>query len=1040
MNQPKFQIINAAAGSGKTFSLVLRYLERLLGSNQASPHRSLLALTFTNKAVNEVKARILEQLYVLSTEPEKATVILEELLKRLNLTTPQIQDRAEHVLRKIVQEYASFDIITLDTFTHRIIRTFAKDFKLPFGFEVAVDPKEMLSDMVVSIIDRVGKDPEITETLCAFSLYKVHNNLSSNIQEDLLDFANILLEENNRIPLTELKSKTSAVLSEDKKYLKVVFKTLKAEVVQMASEALDFITKNGLEKRDFSSGTLYAHFEKIKALQLKDRYKNQLALALEGEKKLYAKTLDPKKQDLIEGIREGLYSHYLNLKAKVGRVLLTESILKDWTPLSLIHVMEKSLEALQNEQQRMLLAQFNAKIAAEIVDQPAPFIYERLGERYRHYFIDEFQDTSELQWKNLDPLIANALETEELDGVGGSLVLVGDPKQAIYRWRGGNSSQFLSLLDGQSPFQIDPKIENPLKNYRSKDAIIQFNNIFFKCAGDYLQDPISRTFFSQGSQQITNDSPGGFVQVDFIPITDKKEEANPYYLLKTLEAVKKAHLKGYKYKEIAVLVRNNKQAAYIGECLSKEGIQILSSQSLLLMESPTIQFLITLFRLTSHSNDPQQHKIILDHLWQSINIPEQDYHTFIDSNLKIPTQKLFTDFGLNFNFDLFKESTLFNALEMAISSFPFIEKNDTYVVYFLENVFEFSNSNSTTFSDYLNYWEQQSDTIHIAMPEGLDAVQIMTIHKAKGLEFPVVILPFLDTLFQPKVNYKIWVPLKEEPLKRLGWGRVGFSKKLMEIGGDVTKLYDTEILKNEQDAYTVLYVAMTRAEEELYVITSHLANEKRSYAYLFQLFAEDQGFDIHLNSSFQWGEDKRANQKSKKEDQSKSIPLSLSLNSSSNWQERLITQFDIAIEHTRNEREWGILIHQLLREIRHADGLDLALQETLESGLIQENEVAVFKALLKKVIYHPALYAFFSTQGKIFNEHDILVPNGITLRPDRVVVLDDLIVLIDYKTGSPKEKDKKQLEEYAAVIQQIGFTSIDKYLVYIQKEVSVVRV
>ena len=1042
MKKPPFQIINAAAGSGKTFSLVLHFLERLLSSKESSPYRHLLVLTFTNKAVNEVKARILKCLNVLATTPEKEQVILSELLKRLDLTTFQLQERAERMLRKILQEYGYFDVLTLDKFTHRIIRTFAKDFKLPFGFEVAIDSKGMLSDMVTSIIDRVGKDPNITERLYAYSLGKVLDERSWDIQKDLLDFANILLKENDRIPLAQLKSKTSARLNQDKNYLETLLGKMKTHLIQMATDTLELIVNNGLEKGDFFKGTLYNHFEKIKKLNFDRLYENQLALALEKEKPLYTKKLDPQKQDSIEGIREELHQRYLTLKAKVGETLLTESILKNWPPLSLLHIMEKALEDVQNEHQRILLAQFNKKISSVIVDQPAPFIYERLGERYRHYFIDEFQDTSELQWKNLIPLIANALETEELAGQAGSLLLVGDPKQAIYRWRGGNISQFLSLLEKQSPFQIQPEIKILPKNYRSKDQIVTFNTNFFNLAGNYLQDPAVRELFSEGSKQQTNDKPGGYVHVDFIPKTKTKEEAIPFYLQKTIEAIRKAQANNFKNKDIVILVRKKKQATQIGKGLSQEGIPILSSESLLLKEAPSIQFLIALFRLTKLPNDKQQHKIILDHVWlHTQNSWGTDYHTFLHLHLQLPTKDLFSRLKFDFDFDRFKSFSLFNALEMAILCFPFLERTNTYIVYFLENIFEFTTSKSTSFSAYLQYWEEQSDTFHIAMPEGLDAVQLMTIHKAKGLEFPVVILPFLEEPFQPEVRYKIWLSLNEAPLERLDWGWINFSSKMKLMGEDATERYDSEVLTNELDAYTVLYVAMTRAEEQLYIITKQLDKEERSSAYLFHLFAADQGVDLSLNSSFDWGNQTREELEDKKqpEEASESIPFPLSISTSTNWQNRLIAQFDTAIEFSRDEREWGILIHQLLRGIRHADALDYALQEAQEMGQIQEEEQDELKVLLKQVVYHPQLYPFFSSSGNIYNEHDILVPDGTTLRPDRVVQLDEVTALIDYKTGKPKAKDKQQLEAYESVIKQMGFETVQKYLVYIQNEVSVVH-
>ena len=480
MNQTNFHIINAAAGSGKTYNLVLRYLKLLLGSKTPKPYRILLALTFTNKAVNELKNRILSTLLSLSKDTFLDKNIKNTLCDGLVIDEKELSRRAQHMLRQILFEYGSFDVITLDKFTHRLIRTVVKELKLPFGFEVVLDPKSLLEETVSSIIEEVGKDELLTQLLNDFSISRVSQQNSWDIQKDLDEFAGILLNENDRIPLYDLKKKTILDHLEDFKTLSK--EKLKAEnkATEIATQALSLIHEHGLEKSDFYKGTLYSHFQAVVQGHYLKLYSNQLALALVGEKPLYKQSLEAKKKEIIDTIQVKLNEDYCEIKKHVGKSLLSEATIKSWVPRSLLQRLEARLEVLQNRKEVRLLGEFNQKISKLVQDADAPFIYERLGERYQHYFLDEFQDTSKLQWTNLIPLISNALMGESLNGEQGSLLLVGDPKQAIYRWRGGDIKQFVNLFTHkESPFQIKASNDFLVKNYRSGASIVDFNNRFF---------------------------------------------------------------------------------------------------------------------------------------------------------------------------------------------------------------------------------------------------------------------------------------------------------------------------------------------------------------------------------------------------------------------------------------------------------------------------------------------------------------------------------------------------------------------------------
>ncbi|MGB2253149.1 MAG: UvrD-helicase domain-containing protein, partial [Flavobacteriaceae bacterium] len=418
MKSSPFQIINAAAGSGKTYTLVYAYLKKLLCTRHDDGYRKMLALTFTNKAVNEMKFRILNNLYLLAhhLEDDKIKDIRSSLIIDLKIDLPSLQQKAQRVLNKILHEYAAFEVITLDRFTHKIIKSFAKDLKIPASFEVTLDSDLLLEEMTENILDQAGIDKPLTETLVTFSLSKIEELKSWNIGQDLFDFSKLLLNENDRQPLSELKKIDQKDFKAQKKAFKKLLRSLEDELRALGVGTLKLLNDQGLTEDDFNRKILYKHFEKIANGTIDGLYKNQLEKNLAEGQRLYNQSLSENKKTTIDALIPQLFESFTQAKSKVGRILLLRSIISQWTPSSLIGRMEKGLEELQLPENRLLLSRFNEMIDDEISGLDAPYIYERMGEKYRYYFIDEFQDTSRLQWKNLIPLISNALQALQIHG------------------------------------------------------------------------------------------------------------------------------------------------------------------------------------------------------------------------------------------------------------------------------------------------------------------------------------------------------------------------------------------------------------------------------------------------------------------------------------------------------------------------------------------------------------------------------------------------------------------------------------------------
>ncbi len=1037
MSQSQFHIIDAAAGSGKTFSLVFRYLKQLLSLSDSMPYRKMLALTFTNKAVNEMKSRIITALYELSLRDEKGLVLEKKLCSALDISPELLSQRAGGMLKSILKDYGAFDVITLDTFTHRLVRTFSKDLKLPYGFEVVLQPDELLNEVVLSIIDEAGKDAFLTHILSRFSLEKLQGGKSWDIEKDLKDFIKTLLNENDRLPLIDFKNKSQKDLEQEYQFLKQELAASKAAVKNLAFQILEQLQQQGLSKDEFSRGTLVNHFTAISEGATKDLYKNQLELSLLGEKPLYPKSVAPDIVAVIEAFRPQLLEAFQNIRKKMGWIELCEQIQKAWVPTALLKMMENRLDELQQQSERMLLGQFNNRIQTLLKNEPAPYIYERLGERFNHFFIDEFQDTSTLQWENLLPLMGNALESETLEGGKGSALLVGDPKQAIYRWRGGDVFQFVNLLEGAQPFQVQSSLERLPVNYRSKDVLVHFNNAFFKNTAKFLEHPLYKKLYETGSQQRPNQKAGGYVRLQQIASGGNKDEMDEKYVAKTREVVNELTEKGVAPSEIAILVRKKDQAASIASALIADGKLVFSSESLAVATSSSVQALLALFQLTQNPNTAEHHKIFLDRVWETTDSATTSYHAFISRFATLSTRDLFrtlqSETGYDFNFKKFQNLPLYEALEYAEEHLPCIDFNSHHVLFFREDVYGFSKSHSNSVASYLTHWESQGDQLRVELSETAEAIQVMTIHKAKGLEFPIVILPFLYTPLQPKLLDKVWLSMADTPLSAFHWAWLNFSKKLTTFGPSGEMLYEKHRLNNQLDAINVLYVALTRAVSSLYLITEEdTGRVEVTYSKLFSDFVGNQNSERRGNLCWEWGIELKYKKNSEINDTSEK-PYFVLPRSSINWRQKLIFQdkiFNPAIEK-------GNQIHELLARIRTYKDIPIVIEDAVSQEILNKEEIPFIQAQLEEICNHPQLQACFDDKGEILIEQDLLIPEGVTLRPDRVHLSKEKAIIIDYKTGAPNSSHHSQIESYATAFKKMGKMHIESHIVYLTNPIKI---
>ncbi|MBQ4801554.1 UvrD-helicase domain-containing protein [Aquimarina sp. MMG015] len=1040
-----FTIYNAAAGAGKTYTLVKSYLIALFTGEYQDAYKNILAITFTNKAVSEMKTRVLENLVGLSNVElsSKYQSLLDDIIKETGLEEQIIKKKADRILKSILHNYAAFDIVTIDTFTHRVIRTFARDLGIPMNFEIEMDTESLIEESVDAIIAKVGEDKELTKTIIDFALSKLEDDKNWDITVELNKIARLLFSENDRMHLDNLSDKTA----EDFKGLKTTLISRiskdKKSIISSSKEVLDQIRENGIEHKDFTRGSIPAHFKKLEQGDTNVDFKASWKQSIQAAS-FYGAKLDVVKKESIDAIRSLIEQVFLDTKQKILTIKLYENIIKNLIPLSVLNIINKELQNIKKERSILLISEFNKIISEAIQDQPAPFIYERLGERYRDYFIDEFQDTSELQWNNMIPLIDNAISSETLSGKRGQLTIVGDAKQAIYRWRGGKAEQFIDLSLDQNPFSIEEKqVLNLPRNYRSHQEIIRFNNDLFTFLSNDFSNDLHKKLYLLGNNQEYNDKKEGYVKLSFIEAKNVTEE-NELYPEKVYDSVLELRGKGYLLNEICILTRKQKEGALIADFLTEKGLSIISSETLLLKNDPKVCFVIDMLTWFVYPDELLSKTRILNFITEEFSISEQ--HRFL-SKLVFTNKREFCDqlklLGIDFSFHQLDIKPFYEAVEYIVSSFKLTEASPAYVQFLLDVIFAYTQKNAEGVVGFLSYWEHKKEKLSIIAPEGEEAIQIMTIHKSKGLEFPCVIYPYANIDIYREIEPKTWFPVSKNDFNGFEEVFINYSKQLSEYSTKAEQIVREHQSQLELDTFNLLYVALTRAEEQLYVISKAEINSKgetnfNKFSGKLINYLKHIGRWNNEQLLYEFGNPKKPDTEGIVNDsKTKNIVLRRLGNSQKKYKVYVVTNSG-KLWGTLQESaiEKGNVIHELMASIYTYKDLDSVVENALETGLISHLDKESLHKELKMVLDHPELFKYFSDSNIVLNERDI-ISNGQIYRPDRVTIdSNGFASVIDYKTGEYSSSHAKQLEEYSMLLQKLGYKLSKKILVYFNTEIT----
>ena len=1048
MQRPSFSIYDASAGSGKTYALVKEYLKIILVAKKNDAYRNILAITFTNKAVHEMKSRIVGSLSEFAKDDpnEKAQDLMQHLAIETELSIIQIKAKSQQIIKHIIHNYAAFDISTIDKFTHKVIRAFAHDLGLPMTFEVTLDTENLLIEAVDAIIAQAGENETLTKLLIDFTMEKTDDDKSWDISREILETGRLVLNENNRNEITHFQDKSITEFVEIKNKLSEAYRVLEKENTVFAETALLLIEKNGIDLKSFSRGTFPNHLQGI--ADGKFNPKNKMFRELDD----ISINKTAKDGALIENIIPELLQILDKVYKKFEKRDFYKAFLKNITPLSLLNTVSNELAKIQNEQNVLSITEFNAIIHREIQNQPAPFIYERLGERYRHFFIDEFQDTSEMQWQNLIPLIGNSLDGEE-NGEKGTLMIVGDPKQSIYRWRGGKAEQFIELSKDQKAFKNHKRELFHLdKNYRSYSQIIDFNNEFFQLLSNEFVREDYKDLYRNHSHQKSNSKTGGYVNISFLPKIEESEEDDEVldktglYLLATLNTILKVQKQGFEYKDIVILTRKRSHGIAVANYLTEQKIPLLSSETLMIQNATEVRFIIHLLKYIKNSSDLEAKAYFLHYVAENVQhtLPVHDFIAQgMDQKKESEFEKWLTSFDISMYFQDIRKKSLYEAVETIINKFLYSKRANAYIQYFLDIVLERDVRNQAGISDFLNYWDKNADKFSIPSPEGKNAIRIMTIHKSKGLEFPVVIIPFADEDYSRSPKNKLWIDTEVDDFG-LSKVLIDNSKAVEGFGSTAKTVYIQKAQEELLDNINVLYVALTRAEEQLYVISQSLQPKKdgkypeNMASFFIQYLLYEHVYDED-KSEYEFGTPIKLSSEKKHINTSKTISLVSEILDPKSIK---IAQRESLMwgTHQQEAIEYGNVVHEILSFIKTKKDIDLALTKSIENGLIRFSQKELVYKTIWEIINHKELSDYFEEGNEVLNEQTIIQKQGKTIKPDRMVLNKNKeVFLLDYKTGTHNSKYQLQLENYQNAIELMGYKVRKKALIYIGETIDVVN-
>ena len=1059
------QIMKASAGSGKTFNLARKYITLLFRKSDRASYRHILAVTFTNKATDEMKSRILRELYILSTDPgssgylkwfipemfpaeELASVDSGDIVRELpgkpgeRITEESLKESAREMLCNILHDYSAFSVSTIDRFFQQTLKAFSREIGQFSSYQVELDRKMLIRETVDRILDSLTEDsPDLLRWLTDCAMEQVEKGERYNLDQRLGDMAERLKSDAYRDIVEESGIDEALVYSYSnlrkiREMCGSVISSYIKRVRDAAEAALAAIDRCGVQVSDFYRSfpkVLYTYKEarEGEALKLPSGF-----LSRAGDPGLWFPKA--KSRDLI-AVTSGLEDSFRDFCILFGddfRVYNTARLIRaQLYELGVAADIEREFDAVLKERNVLGIDDSNLLLKNIIDGSDAPFVYEKIGVRYENFLLDEFQDTSVIQWENFRPLLENS------DSQNHENLIVGDVKQSIYRWRGSRWQLLQESLEKEFSSCLTTVLDS---NFRSLRNIVEFNNDFFGYASELMdavyggEEATVSGIYSDVSQKVASrSSEGGLVEVSFC-----SGEAQTDIVLRT---VRRLVASGAGYGDIAVLVRNNSSGAEVAGSLIRNSVPVITDDSLKVKSSSVVRRLVSIMAYMDN--------------------PLNTVGSYLAGEMKT-----WPDGGYRSLPDLCE--SLIRSLRAADEEA--FDADTAYVQSFVDCVIDYSSMNGNSLHDFLSYWEGVNPDI--SSPTLGDAVRIITVHKSKGLDFRYVIFPFAETvrLYRPS---NVWCCPDFGGTALEGAGKGLFDVTLSESSGETLFSGDfrREKLLQYIDNINIFYVALTRAVKGMYIIAGNPSRKFLAsvdnpvpecsdmshilYAYLrnrgiragFRSVEEEDG---RVSVSYRLGEIP-VSQEGRKEDGTRQpghLPASypsFALNPEAGEDGGPVrTRLILSTENVdyfsedgspglySSGRLRGIILHKILSSVRVAEDLGRAVSDAVAAGLLDRDEAADAEAFLSSKIASVSALGWFAADGsRILNESPVIDTDGRVYRPDRVILHNDgRVTVIDYKFGSRDNSYRRQVLKYADIWRRKGHPDVSAYIWYVMSD------
>ncbi|MFI3280341.1 MAG: UvrD-helicase domain-containing protein [Rikenellaceae bacterium] len=1042
-------IYNASAGSGKTYTLAYKYVRDVI--EEPMLYRNILAVTFTNKATEEMKRRILSEIHSLAAGD--ASNYLERLQSELSLSERVVRKRALQVRGAILHDYSRFTILTIDRFFQRIIRAFIQELGIDINYNIELDPATILSQSADRIIEEVSSNDELKRWISEFIEERIEDGRSWDIHEGVLSLGGEIFKESNRETLERPNSKAELKAIVDR-FQKSSEQT-KAHMKKCAERALEIVAELGLTTESFNgkSRSFAKYFNTIAAGEIKEPTKTQRDRSNSTDGWGKGAAIEAATSRLQPILFEIIETFDNNIKQWNTASLLREN----YRSFALLTDLYKMVNMVSNEQNMMLLSETKLILSKFIANNDVPFIYEKVGNRFDRYMIDEFQDTSLKEWHNFLPLLQNAMSQSEKS----SVLIVGDIKQSIYRWRGGDW-RILHSLARRDMGAESTEVVNLKENYRSLPNIVKFNNALIEAVvsldntalNGKLESALERQAISVEAHNELKDMLQQ-AYTDHAQTPRKSGESDGYVELtihddepQIVERIKGVLDQGFKPCEILILVRSNTDGIKIAEKLlefkrenreSRYYFDVMTQEALVVGLAPVSQFIVAVLTLAVNQEDSIQRAIYNRFLGdRGFDAPlSKSDCEFIQSIRMLSTEEAFE--GIVIYYELDKEPN-----------------NIAYMQAIHESICNFCSSKNGDITLFLKWWEEHGAARSISVEQSEKSIEITTIHKAKGLEKAVVMIPYCTWSLDPKSggggkadpkktqkSSAVWAEASDQ-LDELGAFPVKYKKQMGE--SLFSEQYFREFVYSHIDNINMLYVALTRASQALHIfikrgkigvgraITEVLPSADGEFK-----LGDLEGFATASEdkTTISFGEKSAPLTRSRTKGNSRLYIMDSYPTSQADLRLRLPSQryFEQDQQVELSPRHEGILMHKVFAEAATSEEIGERLSSMLLNGQISQEEHKTLKVKIDKALETEPIKGWFThTWETVHNEHDIILPKSSSFkRPDRVMISGNQAVVVDYKFGIHELKEhRQQIEEYKMLLEEMGYRDVIGYLWYIK--------